>query len=1696
MDILESFSEPTAGWFRAAFARPTDAQVGAWRAISQGRHALVVAPTGSGKTLSAFLWAIDRVFREGLEGGPLPGFEPRAKPRDGKRRTKILYVSPLKALGVDVERNLQSPLVGITQAARRLGVDPPTVTVGVRSGDTPSSERQKMVRNPPDVLITTPESLYLMLTSNARDTLREVHTVIVDEVHAVAASKRGAHLAVSLERLDDLLDAPAQRIGLSATVRPIDEVARFLGGAAPVDIVAPKASKTFELTVRVPIDDMQNPPPAAPRAASHRADLAGARSGEPMVPADDRFWEGTPAGGAPGSGADGGVEDGSPGGGQGADGAADGTGPQPGRADGGANNAAPQTEPAGTDADDDWFDTSNVEATGSIWPHVEEAIVDRILENSSTIVFANSRRLAERLTARLNEIHAERLGLDVPDQTAPAAAMPAQGGQTAGVAPVLAKAHHGSVSKDQRAIVEEELKSGALRCVVATSSLELGIDMGAVDLVIQVESPPSAASGLQRVGRAGHQVGEISRADLFPKHRGDVLHTAIVTERMLAGAIEAITVPQNPLDILAQQTVAASALDSVDVEAWFDTVRRSAPFRTLPRSAFEATLDLLAGRYPSDEFAELRPRIVWDRDRGVFEGRPGAQRLAVTSGGTIPDRGLFGVFVAGETQNARVGELDEEMVYESRVNDVFTLGTTSWRIVEITHDRVNVVPAFGQPGRVPFWTGDGLGRPAELGEALGRFTREIDAATPETAHERLREAGLDENARANLLAHLAEQREATGSLPTDRTLTVERGRDEVGDWRIVLHSPYGMHVHAPWALAVSARIRERLGVDGSAVASDDGIIARIPDAEAEPPGAELFVFEPDELEQIVTDEVGGSALFASRFRECAARSLLMPRLQPGKRMPLWQQRQRSAALLDVARGHPTFPVILETLREVLQDVYDLPALLRLARGIGERRIRLVESDPAQPSPFARDLLFGYVGAFMYEGDSPLGERKAAALSVDPALLGELLGRVEMRELLDPDVVARFELEAQRLAPDRRVRGVEGVADLLRLLGPLTATEVAVRLQAGSPENDSPAPETPSLPGDSRPGPGATGHEGPLSPDGSPGSASTSLEEPAHSGDPEGAAPGDSGHATDEEAADLLDQLVRSRRAIRVTVAGEERTAAIEDAGRLRDALGTALPVGVPAAFTEPLADPLGDLVSRYARSHGPFTVAALAARLGVGAAVARHALQRLETQGRAVSGFFLPEGSTSIADEPEWCDAEALRRIRMRSLAALRGSIEPVSPEAYARFLPSWHHFDRPLEGVDGVLQVVEQLAGVPIPASAWESFILPSRVRDYVPALLDELTAAGEVVWSGHGQIAGRDGWVALHPADAVPLTLATDEVELADPLDEHIADALSPGGAFFAAQIADMVRSRLTASEASEISESSVTEALWRLVWAGRATNDTFAPVRSLLSRGSQSHKSARRAPRTRTFRGISLPRPAATPRDPTAGGRWSLLPSPEPDETVRAAAHASLLLDRYGVVTRGSVQSEGAPGGFAQVYRTLATFEESGHCRRGYLIEKLGAAQFAASPTIDRLRTFSAVPDPAPRAPRVLAATDPANPYGAALAWPALDEVTHRPGRKAGAIVVLIDGDLILYLERGGRTALAFSDEDDVLAAAAHGLAGAARDRRLDTLTVEKVNGAMVFRAPLARHLRDAGFVEATKGLSLRREMHRTGRRPAHA
>ncbi|MDT4984440.1 MAG: ATP-dependent helicase Lhr and Lhr-like helicase, partial [Pseudonocardiales bacterium] len=1046
---MNRFSPATQDWLDGAFAAPTAAQLGAWDAIARGEHTLVVAPTGSGKTLAAFLSSIDR-----LAALPIP--------EDPLRRCRVLYISPLKALAVDVERNLRSPLAGIGQSAARLGLPVPDVTVAMRSGDTPADERRAFARRPADILITTPESLFLLLTSAAREALRGIDTVIIDEVHAVCATKRGAHLALSLERLDQLLDAPAQRIGLSATVRPVDEVATFLAGGRPVAVVQPPPTKTFDLQVVVPIEDMSN-------------------LGEPI---DDL------------------------------------SGP-----------------------------ASSAQRRSSIWPHVEERVLDLIEAHRSTIVFANSRRLAERLTARLNELATERAGAAPPPPTGrtPAELMAqSDAGRPAGDI-VVARAHHGSVSREQRALVEEALKAGQLPAVVATSSLELGIDMGAVDLVVLVESPPSVASGLQRVGRAGHQVGAVSRGVIFPKFRGDLLECAVVAERMRDGAIESMRYPRNPLDVLAQQIVAMVALDTFTVDEVDEIVRRAAPFAGLPRSALEAVLDMLAGRYPSDAFAELRPRLNWDRVTGELTARGSAQRLAVTSGGTIPDRGLFGVFLASaDGPGRRVGELDEEMVYESRVGDVFLLGSSSWRIQDITHDRVLVTPAPGEMGRMPFWKGDSPGRPIELGRALGAFLREVAAADPETGAARARAAGLDDWGTTNLLAYLAEQRAATGHLPDDRTVLVERFRDELGDWRLVVHSPFGATVNAPWALAMGARLRERYGLDVASMHSDDGIVLRLPDTDAEAPGGELAVFDPDEIEAIVTAEVGGSALFASRFRECAARSLLLPKRDPRRRAPLWQQRQRANQLLQVAREYGDFPVVLEAMRECLQDVYDVPGLVELMRDLASRRIRLVDVETPAASPFARSLLFGYVGMFVYDGDAPLAERRAQALSLDSAMLAELLGATELRELLDPDSIAAVEAELTRLAEDRHAHGPDSVHDLLRGVGDLTTVEAIAR--------------------------GAT-------------------------------------------ASDLA-ELEAARRAIRVRIAGDERWLAIEDAGRVRDALGAALPVGVPEAFTEPVRDPMGDLVGRYARTHGPFQAQDVATRLGLGVAVVGAALARLTAAGR------------------------------------------------------------------------------------------------------------------------------------------------------------------------------------------------------------------------------------------------------------------------------------------------------------------------------------------------------------------------------------------------------------------------------------------------------------------------------------------------
>ena len=1474
-DPLAPFSEPTRTWFREAFAAPTRAQELGWDAISGGKHALIHAPTGSGKTLAAFLWCLDRLMTE----------PPRAKPT-----VRVLYVSPLKALTYDVERNLRTPLAGIRRTAERLGQPVPEISVASRTGDTPADARRALVRHPPDILVTTPESLYLLLTSQAREILRGVEHVIIDEVHAIAASKRGSHLALSLERLSHLADADPQRIGLSATQRPLSAIAAFLGGTGrEVEIVDAGARKELDLEIVVPVEDM-------------------ARMGDAME-----------------------------------------------------LDEAPGGPAAGP------------EARHSIWPSIHPRVLELIRAHRSTLIFVNSRRLAERLAARLNELAGEE----------------------------LVRAHHGSVAREQRLQIEEDLKQGRLPALVATSSLELGIDMGAIDLVIQIEAPPSVASGMQRIGRAGHQVGEPSVGKIFPKYRGDLVEAAVAVERMRAAAIEETRIPRHPLDVLAQQLVAICAFDRWTVGDLHRLVTRAESFRDLSREQLEGVLDMLSGRYPSDEFADLKPRVVWDRQTDEVVSRNDARVVAITSGGTIPDRGLFGVFLPGDDGRGgrRVGELDEEMVYESRVGETFLLGASTWRIEEIRPDRVIVTPAPGEPGKMPFWHGDAIGRPIELGRAIGSFLRELEPMKPADAVARLRDDhAMDELAAKNLVAYLGEQVQVTGVLPTDRTIVVERFRDELGDWRVVLLTPFGGRVHAPWSMAIEARLREQHGLEVQSIWSDDGIAVRLPEG-VESDGSTIegaLLFEPDEIEDRLMADLGSSALFAARFRENAARALLLPRRRPGQRTPLWMQRQRSADLLAVASQYGSFPIILETYREVLRDVFDMPALRELLADVRARRIRIVSVESRSASPFASSLLFDYVGSFMYEGDAPLAERRAQALALDRELLAELLGSEELRELIDPEAVADLELELQALAPNRQARTLDGVADLLRRLGDLRTDEVAAR-------------------------------------------------------------------ASGVDSAAALSELEATRRAVWVRVGGEERWIAVEDAARYRDAVGASPPAGVAETFLAPVDRPLDLLLARWARTHAPFTADAPATRWGLAATVVEERLRAMAAAGELLEGAFRPGGAAH-----EFTDPDVLRQLRRRSLARLRREVEPVEPEVLARFLPAWQGVGSTAGGLGRLIEAVAQLEGVPLPASVLERDVLPARVAGYIPRLLDELGAAGEVVWIGRGSLGRDDGRVALFRRDRVDLLASAGSVDVrpSGSIHDAIRQHLQRRGASFYPQ--------LRAADTDARNDEELLDALWDLVWAGEVTNDTFAPLRALSLPRSRS----KARPRPGRLMALGPPR---------AAGRWSLvadLVGEERSPTERGHALATTLLDRHGVVTREAVVAEGTTGGYASVYPVLRAMEESGRARRGYFVAGLGAAQFALPGAVDRLR---AIRGDEPTV-RVLAATDPGQPYGAALAWPRGADDERLPlQRAAGAYVVIVDGLAVLYLERGGRSlvslpAAADPELRDRAVAALPALVTASGPMR--ELRIERVDREPVASSNLASALAAVGFRPSYRGFLLRR------------
>lgn len=1572
---MGGFSAAARNWFTGAFRSPTDAQQQAWEAIMSGNDALVVAPTGSGKTLAAFFWALDRLASQPDKGAASDAED------ETVNGVKVLYISPLKALGVDVERNLRAPLAGLREASRALGLEAPDITVGVRSGDTTPAERRRLLTNPPDILITTPESLYLLLTSKGAETLRTVDTVIVDEVHAVAGNKRGAHLALSLERLDQILPKPAQRIGLSATVEPTDEVARFLGGAKPVTVVKPDTVKRFDITVEVPVEDMANPPVPEPDVID-----ANAAGGEHRL--------------------------------------------------------------------------------GSMWPSIEKSLYTRILQAQSTIVFTNSRRLAERLTARLNQIHEEALYEAGQSDVDSSADTPPR--RIAGLSrddtltsldqdmPVLARAHHGSVSKEARAQVEEDLKSGRLRCVVATASLELGIDMGEVDLVIQIDPPPSVSSGMQRLGRSGHQVDGASTAVFYPTHRSKLLETVIIAERMKSGQIETLRVLSNPLDVLAQQTIAHTVAGPLDVDEWFTTVRRAAPYADLPRSAYLSVLDLISGKFPSTEFSSLRARVDWDRTANLLTARPGAQRLAVTNGGTIPDRGQYRV-VAGspEEGGTRVGELDEEMVYETRVGEVFTLGTTPWRVRRITKDTVEVEPAFGVIAKTPFWRGDAPSRPVELGRALGDLIEDLtptatvakSSGEGDSARERLQRAGLDDFAIANTLNYLSEQSEATGQVASATSLVVERTRDDVGDWLLILQSPLGLAVHAPWALAIDSRLRDRWGLESKSIPSNDGIIVRLPDfdsvdsdlggfgaGEGMPSAADIFLFEANEIVDIVQSEVENSAVFAARFREAAARALILGSSKPGKRSPLWQQRLRASTLLEVASRYPDFPIILEGLREVLQDVYDTSALRRLMEDLATRRVSMSEVTTDLPSPFARSLLFGYVGEFIYAGDTPAGERRIAALSVDPQVLRELLGEVPLSDLLEADAVEEVEAELQRTKPGWQATGDDGLVDLLRALGPLTLPEIVERIRLDSPG---------------------------------------SLE----------------------EAETIVSRIVSARNAFRTRIRGEEYVAATEDAGLLVETAGIVPPPGIPAAFLDAPAEPNRDLLLRHLSSSGPTTTQQVAERFGLAPVTVETTLRHLQDQGEVLHGLFLPEelaASRNVQrNQPQWVATRVLDRMRTRSLAILRGTVEPVSPEVFATFLGQWQYCGGRLRGVDGLYTALEQLARFPLPASAWETLVLPQRVADYQESFLDELVTNGEVTWVGSAPIGSKDGWIQFVPA-GVPARSTVGEERPRTPLEEAILGELANRGALFAPAIHEGVVSAGHAATWSDLAQ-----AMWALVWDGSITSDSVGALRAHVRGTKSAQKTSRHRPRSRAvsrrgFAGVSRQSAQSSSVPPSLVGRWSLVAQPAvpPNSDAVGTLWAVEMLERYGVVTRGSVSLEAFPGGFSQAYNLYREFELSGTCRRGYFIQGLGGAQFAIPGAVDQLRTTGEdqQQDQETHYAVTLASTDPANPFGASLSWPDnLGAGTAIAKRNPGAMVSIVDGSPLIYLERGGRTALVKEDADqEVMEAACQSLVATARRAPLATFTIERINGLSPRESKWWPVLLAAGFSEVPRGATLRRQI----------
>ncbi len=1531
---MDSFSQPVRRWFDDTFPGPTRVQELGWPVLTRGRNALLVAPTGSGKTLAAFLWAIDRLSFGAFQTNGAAAAAEDADATAPESGVRVLYVSPLKALVYDIERNLDAPLAGVRRAARKLGRPVRPVTVDVRTGDTTPHERRRQLRRPGEILVTTPESLFLILGSRAAANLRTVETVIVDEVHAMAATKRGAHLALSLERLAELTgDREPQRIGLSATVRPMALAAEFLGGDRPVEVVDASEPPHIDIEVVVPVADMEAPP---------AAEALG-----------------------------------------------DGEEPPPGS------------------------------ETAGLWPSVYPRILEAVSNHRSTIVFVNSRSLCERLAQRLNDL-AVGDGGDMDGAAEDAEMGP------------LVRAHHGSISHEQRREIEESLKAGRLRCIVATSSLELGIDMGSVDLVLLVEAPGSAVRGLQRVGRAGHAVGERSRGLMFPKFRGDLLECTVTAIQMQRGSIESMRLPENPLDVLAQQIVAMCCDRERTIEDLLNVARRARPYRGLTRGVLTTVLHMLVGRYPSEEFADLRPRLSWDHGRGVLTARRGAALLVRMNAGTIPDRGLFTVHLGPD--GPRLGELDEEMVYESRAGDTFLLGAAAWRVTEITRDRVIVRPAPGEPGRMPFWHGDGPGRPVELGEALGAFLRELGRRDRDDARRFLaEEAPLDRYAAANLFAYVDEQRDQTGTLPTDRALTIERFRDEIGDWRVCILTPFGSRIHAPWAMALERRFSERTGVQVQTHWTDDGIALRFADVDSLPP-ARTFLLDPDEVEDLVTDQVASTPMFASRFRENAARALLLPRNRPGRRTPLWQQRQRSKNLLSVARRYPDFPVLLETYRECMSDLFDLSGLVDLMRNIEDGAIRVDDVETPGPSPFARSLVFAYEERFLYDDDAPAAERRAQALTLDRELLRELLGTSSLKELLDEDVIQAVGEELQGLATGRGPRHEDDLYDLLRSTGGLTRAEVGARAPADADDWLS------ELERQKR-----------------------AVEVESGDGTRFWVAVEDAALYRDGLDADLPEGLPRDLLATRPA----PLKALVGRFARSRGPFasgGAAGRFGLPQGAVEPLLEALEDAGSLV---RGEF----------------RSGVDGFEWCDREVLRQIKRRTLAKLRREAEPVDGAALARFLGRWQGVDQGvaSASPPAPRSRARAAPAASTVpDRTLGRLE---ETVSQLEGLPLSWRTLVDHILPARIPGFRVEMLDRLAMAGDLLWVGRGRLGPRDGRVGVYGRDRFGVLahgLAEQASEAADAgdggqaagpeaqwtggLHRAILQRLETRGACFTF---DLVRGVVGAGDWGE---TEVEAAIWDLVWAGRITNDTFLPLESLDKRrrtpsaGPQPRGIPRGWPR-RPARGRP---PAGVRRSRAAtlaGGRWSLVaglaaPDAAVSDTEWAHATATLLLDRYGVVAAETARAENVPGGFEALYPVLREMEEVGHLRRGYFVHGLAGRQFALPVAVERLRRARRTPGR--RGPiESLAAVDPANPWGAVLPWPQLgsevESARSGPRRIPRAWLVLRAGTPCLYLEAGGQGVWTFSalgDDPDPREAwsALRDLAGRRKRRSIRLLRID--------------------------------------------